>query len=111
MTRLLRQQIAFMRAVPRLIDKAFELGYDVTGGDLFRDPRAPYGSKSSSHRRRLALDLNLFKNGIYLKDAQSHLPLGEFWESLGGIWGGRFGDDPVTPAIEGYDANHYQWPD
>lgn len=97
-----------MRLVPRLIDKAFELGFEVTGGDLMRDGRCPYGSKSSKHGRRLAIDINLFRDGVYLKNGEDYRELGEYWESLGMIWGGRFGDDPATPKIEGWDANHFE---
>lgn len=98
-------QSEFARRVPRLIDKAFELGFEVTLGDAYRDPRCPYGSKSSRHKIRLALDLNLFKdvdgdgNPDYLTSTEDHRPLGEWWESEGGIWGGRFDD-----------GNHYEWP-
>ena len=99
-----------MRELPRLIDKAHALGLEVTGGDLFRDSRCPYGSKSSRHRSRLAIDLNLFDGTRYLTTAADHRELGEWWEAQGGIWGGRFGDDPTTPQIEGWDANHYEWP-
>lgn len=95
---ILKSQIAFARAVPRLIDAAFVLGYEVTLGDAYRDPRTSYGSLSSKHRMRLAIDLNLFKDGIYLTSTDDHLPLGEYWESIGGIWGGRFDD-----------GNHYEW--
>ena len=95
-----KQQVEFMRRVPLLINKAFELGYEVTGGDLYRDPLrcSGYGSKSSRHRVRLAIDLNLFKNGKYLSETADHKELGEWWESIGGIWGGRFND-----------GNHYEW--
>jgi len=103
------KQVEFARAVPRLIDKAFELGYQVTLGDAYRDPRAPYGSKSSRHRQRLAIDLNLFvgltnprskkTKWHYVTSTEKHKPLGKYWESIGGIWGGRFDD-----------GNHYEWP-
>ena len=95
-----RQQVEFARAVPRLIDKALELGFEVTLGDAYRDPRCPYGSLSSKHRNRLAIDLNLFKDGKYLKETEDHAPLGEWWESIGGIWGGHWDD-----------GNHYEWSD
>lgn len=85
--------------VPALINKAFELGLEVTLGDAYRDPRCPYGSKSSRHKSRLAIDLNLFRHGEYLTRTEDHKPLGEWWESQGGIWGGRF-----------EDGNHYEWP-
>lgn len=99
MSRLLKAQIEFMKMVPKLINKAHSLGFDVTGGDLFRDSRCPYGSKKSAHHRRLAIDLNLFKSGLYLDKTEDHKPLGEWWETQGGIWGGRF-----------EDGNHYEWP-
>jgi len=94
---LREQQSEFARLVPRLIDKAFELGFEVTLGDAYRDKRCPYGSASSKHKRRLAIDLNLFKDGVYLTGTEDHRPLGEFWESIGGTWGGRFDD-----------GNHYE---
>lgn len=96
----MKDQVKFAKMVSVLIAKAFEMGYDVTLGDAYRDPRCPYGSKSSKHRRRLAIDINLFRSGVYLTETEDHLPLGEWWESAGGIWGGRF-----------EDGNHYEWPD
>ena len=85
--------------VPRLLDRAHELGFEVTLGDAYRDPRCPYGSKSSRHKSRLAIDLNLFRDGVYLTATEDHTPLGLWWEEQGGIWGGRFDD-----------GNHYEWP-
>jgi hypothetical protein len=78
--------------VALLLDYAHLRGYDVTLGDAFRDPRVKYGHKDSLHRKRLAIDLNLFKDGKYLDKTDDHLPLGQFWESIGGSWGGRFND-------------------
>jgi len=72
--------------------KASELGYEVTLGDAYRDPRCGYGHKRSLHRLRLAIDLNLFKDGHYIRTTEGHRELGEWWESIGGSWGGRFDD-------------------
>ena len=96
---LRKRQSAFAALVPRLIDKARDLGFEVTLGDAYRDPRCPYGSKSSRHKSRLAIDLNLFRDGEYLTDTEDHRNLGEWWESQGGIWGGRVND-----------GNHYEYP-
>ena len=86
--------------VADLILKAYELGYEITLGDAYRDPRLHgdvgvkkgYGHAKSCHKVRLAIDLNLFKDGEYLEGSDAHRPLGEWWESQGGTWGGRFND-------------------
>ncbi|RME23518.1 MAG: M15 family peptidase [Deltaproteobacteria bacterium] len=68
------------------------LGYEVTLGEAYRHPDATWGHPRSLHKQRLAIDLNLFKDGRYLTDTASYEPLGTFWEAIGGSWGGRFQD-------------------
>ena len=92
--------------VAKLIQMADYMGYKVTLGDAFRDPRVfgavgeskGYGQSKSCHKSRLAIDLNLFKDGVFLTTTEGHRPLGEWWELEGGTWGGRFSRA---------DANHY----
>ena len=59
-----------------------------------------YSSANSVHKQRLAIDLNLFKGGVYQTSTEAHKPLGEYWKSLHPLcrWGGDFS----TP-----DGNHY----
>jgi hypothetical protein len=102
------QQVEFARLVPRLIDKAFELGLEVTLGDVFRDPRVfgpigqkrGYGHPRSAHKQKMAIDLNLFRDGAYLDSTEAHRELGEWWEKQHPLarWGGRF-----------EDGNHYSF--
>lgn len=92
MSELLDLQKKFTLMTAKLIEHAYSLGYELTYGDAYRDPRVPYGHPDSQHRRRLAVDFNLFINGQYMKSTNAHRPLGEFWESIGGTWGGRFDD-------------------
>lgn len=97
-----QKQRRFARMVGRLIERAYEMGYEVTLGDAYRDPRVhgdwgrklsgSYSAASSVHKLRLAIDLNLFRDGKYLADTADHRPLGEWWESIGGTWGGRWND-------------------
>lgn len=108
MSELLKLQWAFSRLVPRLYDKAFELGFDIAEGDAFRDPRVHgalgvkmgYGHRNSAHKNKLAVDINLFKSGKYLGDTEAHRALGEWWEKQHPLarWGGRFND-----------GNHYSF--
>ena len=101
-------QSVFVIQVTKLIAHGTELGYEFTFGDAFRDPRVfgamgvkqAYGSTKSFHKQRLAIDLNLFKDGDFLSTTEDHRPLGEWWESQGGTWGGNF----KSP-----DGNHYSW--
>ncbi|RPI52829.1 MAG: M15 family peptidase [Deltaproteobacteria bacterium] len=88
MTRRERQS-QFARMVPLLILFAYEKGYEITFGDAW----ATSGHRANSlHYERLAIDLNLFKDGVFLQEVEDHKELGEFWESIGGSWGGRFND-------------------
>jgi len=80
-----------MRMLGLLILYAYEKGYELTGGDLW----AKTGHiENSNHYKRLAIDLNLFKDGGYLTNTSDYEPLGKFWESLNprNRWGGRFND-------------------
>jgi len=94
------KQQSFTRMVGLLIEWAYQNGYTLTFGDAYRDPRLHgavgvkqgYGAASSCHKLRLAVDFNLFKDGKWLQASEDFKPLGEYWESIGGTWGGRFQD-------------------
>lgn len=95
-----QKQRRFTRMVGLLIEYAYQQGYELTFGDAYRDPRVhgqagqklSYSSARSLHKERLAVDFNLFRDGKYLTRTEDHRLLGEYWESLGGSWGGRFND-------------------
>lgn len=100
----LRQaQSKFVRMVADLVVWAYDNGYELTYGEAYRTPEQAalnaakgIGTKGSLHTQRLAVDFNLFRDGEFLSSTEAHRPLGEFWESIGGAWGGRF-----------KDGNHY----
>jgi hypothetical protein len=52
------------------------------------------GIRRTAHGNQLALDLNAFKNGVYLAQTEEWRELGEYWETLHPLcrWGGRFND-------------------
>lgn len=103
---LSEKQQLFTRLIAQLILWADEKGYRLTFGEAYRTPeqaalnaKTGSGISNSLHTKRLAVDLNLFINGQYQTDSAAYLPLGEYWESLGGSWGGRFKSRP--------DGNHF----
>ena len=82
-----QKQRTFTKNIAILILEAYELGYELTFGDCYRDARCDYGHKQSLHRSRLAVDLNLFKDGMYLQDNEAneaHSELHTIWDSFGG---------------------------
>ena len=76
--------------------------YPVLGTKIRNNPRI-IGARNSLHTVRLAIDLNLFRSGIYLEDTDSFKPLGDYWKTLHPLarWGGDFG----PPA--GPDGGHF----
>lgn len=98
---LRQQQSLFVRLVASLIEHAYASGYELTFGEAWRtaeqarlNAAAGRGISNSLHLDRLAIDLNLFRDGQFLSKTEDHRPLGEFWESLhlSCRWGGRFND-------------------
>lgn len=102
------KQKLFAHLVVQLFTAAFDLGYEITLGEAWRPPQtAAYyastgqGIKNSNHIVRLAIDINLFKNGVYLTDTADYKPLGDHWKMLNSLcrWGGDFKSRP--------DGNHF----
>ncbi|HGE6896530.1 TPA: M15 family metallopeptidase [Serratia marcescens] len=103
---LSEKQQLFTALIGQLITWAGDHGYRLTFGEAYRTPeqaarnaKTGTGIANSLHTQRLAVDFNLFINGVYQTQTEAYTPLGEYWESLGGAWGGRFKDRP--------DGNHF----
>jgi hypothetical protein len=122
------QQEAFAEKLGKLLEVIYSKGYHVRIGDVwahdvgpllaFLSQLRPYlpdnlltardsletwaklirHKSGSKHYIKAAADLNLFKSGQYYNKTEDHLEFGEYWESIGGVWGGRWND-----------GNHYQW--
>lgn len=97
--KLSEKQQKFTSMVGQLIEFANQNGYGLTFGEAYRTPEQAAlnaskgtGISNSLHCDRLAVDFNLFIDGELQQSSEAHAPLGEFWESIGGSWGGRFND-------------------
>ena len=98
---LRERQSLFARLLSDLLRFAYDQGYELSLGEAWRSPttaermaRQGRGIANSLHCDRLAIDLNLFKDGRWLTESEDHRELGEYWEGLHEDcrWGGRFGD-------------------
>ena len=105
---LRQQQSIFVLLVAQLILHAYKQGYQLTFGEAWRTPEQAKlnaargtGISASLHIDRLAIDLNLFRDGKFLSDSSDHKALGDYWKSLHPLcrWGGDFKPKP--------DGNHY----
>ena len=103
------EQAAFLLDMCKLIQKATEMGFVVTGGELYRTPEQQQihvkagrsKTMNSLHLSRRAVDLNFFKDGKLTYDKATLAPLGAYWESLHPLnsWGGN--------GIKLVDAPHF----
>lgn len=112
--RLSEAQRAFVLDIANLITWAYEQGLELTFGEAYRteEQQAIYVRKGLSrtmdswHRKRLAVDMNLFIDGEYQTSSPPYEPLGRYWKAMDpkNVWGGDF---------KGLgDANHFErrWP-
>ncbi len=104
------QQRRFPPLVAALIQWCYANGYELTFGEAVRTQAqaaanavSGAGISNSLHLIRLAIDLNLFQDGVYLTDTAAYKPLGEYWKSLDAdcCWGGDFNTRP--------DCNHFSF--
>lgn len=106
---LSEKQRRFTELVGKLILWAYENGFELTFGDAFRsqaqaqaNAQAGIGISNSLHTKRLAVDFNLFVEGVYQTASSEYGPLGAYWKSLDPDcrWGGDFASA---------DGNHFSF--
>jgi len=104
-----KQQL-FTVEIANLILYAKSKGYGLTVGDAYRAPevhgeygiKKSYSAAFSVHKKRLAMDFNLFVNGEWIAngDHQAWKDLGAYWKTVHpeARWGGDWND-----------ANHFSF--
>jgi hypothetical protein len=104
----LPRQECFTRNVSKLINFINSNGYQCTIGETFRSKEGASimnkqgkGIADSNHCYRMAIDLNIFKEGKYLSKTEEYKFAGVYWESLNRAneWGGRW---------KRADGNHFE---
>lgn len=94
-------RVKFTSMLPRLIDKAVELGYEIALDEGMNHTGIGHMA-GSLHYLGLAVDLLLYKDGQYLSGHTNYIELGEYWKSIDPLnhWGGDF------PTV---DADHFSF--
>jgi len=117
-TSIRQKQAVFSLMLGKLLQKSAELQTPVVILELYRSvetqkqyvARGLSKTMSSKHLYGLAVDLaflnDIQDDGKINYPAEKYLPLGEYWESLGGRWGGRFG---AKGKNLGWDSGHFEY--
>ena len=93
------KQRRFAELVGRLIAWCYANGFELTFGECYRTPeqaalnaKTGAGISNSLHTKRLAIDVNLFVDGVYQQESEAYRPLGDYWKTLDPecAWGGDF---------------------
>ena len=111
-----QRQENFAGNLSKLIAFIYNAGYSTRVGEVWRTQemaqmyaKRGIGIVGSQHCKKLAADLNLFKDGAFLTDTTHHKPFGEYWMTLNpeNRWGGDWDMDHLTEEGED-DGNHYE---
>ncbi len=97
----------FTMLIPKLIDKAIELGYEICL-DEGTNHQGKGHRPGSLHYDGCAQDINLYLEGVYIIGNIGHQDLGPYWVSLHSCcrWGGNFKNE--KGELVG-DWNHYSF--
>lgn len=125
----IKGQVRFVKLLLDLLVWCYENGYQVRLGDAYRstdklsvpgiEEKYSYQDllvynkkskvKNSKHNDRMAIDLIIHHSDGRLLNDEEYRPIGEKWESLGGVWGGRFGvkKEEYNTKV-GWDVGHFE---
>jgi D-alanyl-D-alanine carboxypeptidase len=101
------QQSLFVVLSVQFMQWVLAQGYELTYGEAWRSPaeaqidqQEGIGVANSLHTLRLAIDLNLKKDGVLLTTKDDYAPLGAQWLTMHELarWGGNF---------QKIDADHF----
>lgn len=114
---LLQEQMKFTHHVALLFAKAWQLGLEFSIGEVLRTPEQQQiyletgrsKTSNSMHLKKLAIDLNLFKDGSSCTVDEIR-PLGKYWESLDALnrWGGSWRGLIESHQSSFVDSPHFE---
>jgi len=109
-------QAIFCMNAAKLILKMSETPFSVRFGEALRTPEQAkwnaergIGIVNSLHCDRMAIDLLLSKDGVWVTTREPYIPFGQYWESLNSLnrWGGDWNNNEIEDKGDG-DPNHFE---
>jgi len=107
---LRKEQSQFSRDFAEFIIWLYAEGYEVTDGEAWRPPEMQRiyvdtgrsKTMESLHLRRLAKDINIFKDGVLLSSKSELQFAGNKWESMSAAntWGGNWNSFKDCPHFQ-----------
>jgi len=96
--RLSEKQVKFTGMLGKLLVFASDNEIPIKIVELYRSPEKQFNlykkgktkTLNSSHIKGLAVDLAIIKDGQYITEETAYVSLGEYWEEVGGVWGGSW---------------------
>lgn len=115
---MLKEQSIFAFNVAALLS-AFQIReYQISFGEAYRTPeqeaidisKGISKTSNSMHLKRLAIDLNIFKNGVQVTDAKELIEFGNYWRSLNTLnrWGGDWNKNGIATDEKFSDPSHFE---
>jgi len=107
---ILEKQQYFAELTIQLFEYILKQKYKFTYGEAYRPQemqdlywkQGKTRTRNSQHGKRLAIDVNLFMDGVYLNKTEDYAFLGTYWQSLDPlcVWGGSW--------RQFKDGNHFE---
>jgi hypothetical protein len=104
---LSERQRLHVKLSAKLIEFIYAQGFEATWGETFRTPLQAQANAASGagiahslHIERLAVDLQLFKDGVYVTDVAAYKQFADYWLTL----------DPLCASgyyFHSVDADHF----
>lgn len=115
---LREKQSLFVFNIHKLIEWAYRNGFELTFGEAWRSEATQHiyvstgksKTLNSRHLQRLAVDFNIFRNGLLINSPVDIKPLGDFWVTLhtDNVWGGDWDRDNSVLDEKFIDPYHFE---
>lgn len=115
---LREKQSLFLFNIHKLIEWVYRNGFELTFGEAYRTQEQQQiyfntgrsKTLNSRHIQRLAIDFNIFRNGLLINSPVDIKPIGDYWVTLhtDNVWGGDWDRDGSVLDETFKDPYHFE---